>query len=181
MSTTISAAMSAGAVTAIEVLQSRAIQSPPGSDDEKIAEIAVGYGVERADAEGEAQFIIYDCWRNAKSTYYRSRQRGRAAVQAYGCLTYGRIAVTDDGADIADTISVADEVTANTSAFCDRALEVATTLGSKGPAFVRRMMAGDTVAEAAQAIGISRATAHRWRAAMATLLTPHLHLTEGAE
>ncbi len=177
MSTTVSAS----AVTAIEVLQSRAGQAVPGSEWEQIAENAINYAIQRIGVEDEVPFIVYDCQRNARTAHYRSRNRGRKAIRTYAGRTYGPILHTDDGADIGGDDSVADDAIANTSPFCDRAVLLASRLGVRGPAFVRRLMAGDTLAEAAKTIGISRATAHRWRASMEELLTPHRHLAEVVE
>jgi hypothetical protein len=168
---------------AVEVLQYRAAkasEAAPGSHNEEIAEIALGYGIERLGAVAEVQFKVYDCYRDAKRTYFRSLRRERHAVCAYRCQMYGRPVLNDNEPDFVEPVSVEDEATAQSSGFCACAVKLAGTLGPNGPAFVRRLMVGDTIAEAAVAVGISVATAYRWRSALAELLTPYRDLAEVA-
>lgn len=161
---------------AVEVLQHRASQVRPGSDEEQIAEIAIGYGIDRFGSENDAQFIVRDCHRNARHTYFRSRKRGREAIASYVCRTYGRPVISDGHIDIVDWASVEEQVAADNSEFCECGLDLAGRLGPQGPMFIRRLMAGDKLAEAARAVGISNATAYRWRTAMADMLAPYRYL-----
>ena len=168
------------AFKAVEVLQFRASRAIPGSDQEKIAEIAIGYSIGRLRADADAQFIVHDCERNARHAYFRSRERGRDAVDAYVGLTYGRLVVNDGEVDVADPLGTEDQVAASNSEFCECALNVARDLGAKGPAFVRRLMAGDSIAEGAKTVGISAATAYRWRSFLAEILASQRYLVEVA-
>jgi hypothetical protein len=145
---------------AIEILQKRREQYGPGSGNERIAERATDLILRDARAVGAPCHLANDAWRNAAYAMYRSRAREQVALARYAAANLILVRA-EDGDDIVDLVSVEDSVLAHNSPLCACALQSAAALGTFGPAFVRRLMAGDTITEAAAATGISRASGYR--------------------
>ncbi len=165
--------LSATAVEAVAILQARVVRARPGSDEEQITEKAIDYCLARPDADGDPEALAAGCQRNAKYAFYRSERRRRGAIRRYSRRTYGKPVVVDGAVDLIEPGSLEDQVIEKASELCRYAVDETAEFAEKGQVFIGRLLVGDTVAEAAQQVGISRSTGYRWCGVLATLLAPH--------
>lgn len=162
---------------AIQILQDRRAVYRPGSDTERIADHAVDLALSDRRPAADTGQLCRDAWRNSAHSYYRARTREQQALARWAATL--TIVDDEDGSDIVDQASPQD-ILSDIGPFCDLALTQAATLGPAGPALVRRLMAGDTIAEAAAAAGISRASGYRLIRSLRGLLTAARPLARSA-
>ncbi|NKT45368.1 hypothetical protein GS676_21285 [Rhodococcus hoagii] len=154
--------MSTTALQSVLTLQKRAGSCAPGSDTERIIQIALDYCVNQYHRDGQVDYMVRDCLRNAKSTFYRSRKRGAAALELHTRHTC-TVVVSDDSVDVVNPDSAEAVALEGNSELCRCALDSIAHHGLPATEFVLHLMQGLSVADAAARAGVSRATGYRWK------------------
>lgn len=145
----------------------------PGSSKEAIVERAMDYVLSDKRTDICDDFALRAVTRNARYAHYRGKERGRNALARYRSQTGAQVDAMRDirtarpGAHVANRALAAAAVSAEEcvmtahSDFCVCTLQAAAAISPAAEAFVRHLMDGDSVPEAARAVGMSRATAYR--------------------
>lgn len=144
-------------------LQNDLARVNPGSDREQIIERAIDLALSESRTQQNPDHLYRDVLRNAKYTFYRSKQRGQTAWARYN----GQfdISFAEEGVDVTEHGATVEEEAEGGNLL--RYLRMAANqLGSVGVAFLEHLANGKRPAEAALAVGISRATAYRNIAAL---------------
>lgn len=141
-----------------------------GSNDEAIAERAIDYALNATRTDLSSAFGKRAVMRNAAFAHYRSaksraeamkRLRAEEGAPVTGVHADRPSAKTLNRTLCASARSAEDVYLSTQSDFCECTLQIAGSISTAAVTFVRRLMDGDSVADAAKEAGMSRASGYR--------------------